>query len=857
MVRKILIAFITAICMLIAVVGFSACNMGETTYSVRFVDEDGYTQASPTQSIVAGGKFTIPQEPQKEGKVFVGWVIRGSDDIYDFSVVNSTVVNYDMTFIAKYKNADQEHTITFLGEDGSTIISEQVVNHGQSFYVPNVDETNSEGFAFLGWLRKVTVGWSNDVYDFSTHGVIADSDMTFKAYYPFANVVIQTESGQILKSERIALSGKVTKPYNSDDTLWQSFRVKNSDGSIGDTEFDFEKPITTDTTIIALECRRVLHVIGGVVVKNNSGQNVVDGSYLKKNEVYSVTINDNASANDTLLSVAVEGRLIGGDDLPTFKASIISTNNTVINLRIDGHATNCSALNGTSTYEFIANQSLNLSITKEKLDYNTNPAYATKSANEADQNVLYDNGVYYRPLWTKKTATWVIAYGTDLNNWGGNDAWQYKSVIDLKATFGDRYVQDDWAPDLIKFNGKYYITGTVGLNDYTNSYNKTFYRTIVIFEADSPLGEYRLISKKNTAKDTAIWAKNRNGRVAPKYGTELGGITTAEWDSIDSTIYVENGVPYLLWSDEWTNYSGNGNIGNYYYARLTDDLSMLAETPKLLFTPSSFVSAHRTTDSVWVHKTKAGDLLAIYTSYDSNGNYCVHSARSSNDLITGSWSYVGVLYDKTNPDLALIAPNTGEVAVGGHANIFETVDGQLYLSLHLHQNDSDGVSTGGWRCPSIIALREEGQHGSVRLVWGLNDSKCIVKKVGYTQQVAENFKTARVSFEANSDDNTLVGVKLTYGNGSIIMILADNKGNLYIDNEIAATIAGNGNGGFSLDINVDLSIVELMLNGTNISEAAKTKLDEGIVIKVDLCVVAQDGTNNGNAAFSMISYGSK
>lgn len=857
MVRKILIAFITAICMLIAVVGFSACNMGETTYSVRFVDEDGYTQASPTQSIVAGGKFTIPQEPQKEGKVFVGWVIRGSDDIYDFSVVNSTVVNYDMTFIAKYKNADQEHTITFLGEDGSTVISKQVVRHGQSFSVPNVDSTNSEGFAFWGWLRKVTVGWSNDVYDFSTHGVIADSDMTFKAYYPFANVVIQTESGKILKSDKVSLYGKVTKPRNSDDTLWQSFMVKNNDGTISNTEFDFEKPITTDTTIIVLECRRVLNITGGVVVKNNSGQNVVDGSYLKKNEVYSVTINDNVPLNDTLLSVTVKGRLLGSDDLPVFKANIVSTNNKVVNLCIDGHVSDCSALNGTSTYEFIANQSLNLSITKEELDYNTNPAYATKSANEADQNVLYDNGVYYRPLWTKKAATWVIAYGTDLNKWGSDGAWQYKSVIDLSATFGDRYVQDDWAPDLIKFNGKYYITGTVGLNDYTNSYNKTFYRTIVIFEADSPLGEYRLISKKNTAKDTAIWAKNRNGRVAPKYGTELGGITTAGWDSIDSTIYIENGMPYLLWSDEWTNYSGNGSKGNYYYAKLTDDLSMLAETPKLMFTPSSFVSAHKTTDSVWVHKTKAGDLLALYTSYDSNGNYCVHYARSSNDLITGSWSYVGVLYDKTNPDLALIAPNTGEVAVGGHANIFETVDGQLYLSLHLHQNDSDGVSTGGWRCPSIIALREEGQHGSVRLVWGLNDSKCIVKKVGYTQQVAENFKTARVSFEANSDDNTLVGVKLTYGNGSIIMILADNKGNLYIDNEIAATIAGNGNGGFSLDINVDLSIVELMLNGTNISEAAKTKLDEGIVIKVDLCVVAQDGTNNGNAAFSMISYGSK
>lgn len=271
-----------------------------------------------------------------------------------------------------------------------------------------------------------------------------------------------------------------------------------------------------------------------------------------------------------------------------------------------------------------------------------------------------------------------------------------KTAAQLNAVFGDRYVQDDWAPDLIKYNEKYYITGTVGLNDYTNSYNKTYYRTIVIFEADSPLGEYKLISKKNTAKETAPLAKNKNGRVTPKYGSELGGITTAGWDSIDSTIYVENGTPYLLWSDEWTNYSGNGNKGNYYYAKLTDDLSMLAETPKLMFTPSSFVSAHKTTDSVWLHKTKAGDLLAIYTSFDNDDNYCVHYARSSNDSVSGSWTYVGALYDKTNANLALIAPDTGEKpSVGMQMCLKLLTDNFIYLCICIRTIRTVQVRAGG------------------------------------------------------------------------------------------------------------------------------------------------------------------
>ena len=116
-------------------------------------------------------------------------------------------------------------------------------------------------------------------------------------------------------------------------------------------------------------------------------------------------------------------------------------------------------------------------------------------------------------------------------------------------------------------------------------------------------------------------------------------------------------------------------------------------------------------------------------------------------------------YDKTNANLALIAPDTGEIAVGGHANVFETIDGQLYLSLHLHQNDSDGSGTGGWRCPSIIALREEGQHGSVKLVLGLDSDKYAIKTAGTTWQVAKNFSSAGISFTARLDNNVVTGVK--------------------------------------------------------------------------------------------------
>lgn len=393
---------------------------------------------------------------------------------------------------------------------------------------------------------------------------------------------------------------------------------------------------------------------------------------------------------------------------------------TVKLLLCNGSFTGYSAMAEAVTMKMTATEYLSFTLKTYAPDTASYPSSAVLNTNEPDQNILYNNGVYYRTAWTKISNCWSIAYTGDLSKWSQTENWDYCTVVDLSAVFGDLFVSGTgWAPDLIEVGGKYYLVGNVRLTDYDNTsgYYDDSYMAIVIFEADTPIGPYKLISKQNTAQNKTtgfwIWKEDAQGQVTPVYGTKLGGITTAGWNAIDGTIFVDGNDVYLLWSDEWTNYSDY--TGRYYYAKLSDDLSELTEKPKPLFTPASWVSAHKTTDAVWLHKAENGDLLALYSSYESDGSYCVHYARSSNGEIDGTWSYVGVLYSTLSDSTSIVDPyieNSGNVEAG-HASLFCASNGQLYLALHLHQSDYQPNG----RLPAIIAIEEKVVDGKTTLVW--------------------------------------------------------------------------------------------------------------------------------------------
>jgi hypothetical protein len=143
-------------------------------------------------------------------------------------------------------------------------------------------------------------------------------------------------------------------------------------------------------------------------------------------------------------------------------------------------------------------------------------------------------------------------------------------------------------------------------------------------------------------------------------------ITPKDWECLDGTFWVENGKPYIVFSHEWTQI-GDGEI---WAMELTDDLKNAAGEPFLLFRASDnpYVSELRgkknsyVTDGPFMYREN-GMLKMLWSSF-YKGRYLVLDAWS--DSLGGAWQHGGSRFDFD----------------GGHAMLFEKLDGEKMISLH-------------------------------------------------------------------------------------------------------------------------------------------------------------------------------
>lgn len=137
--------------------------------------------------------------------------------------------------------------------------------------------------------------------------------------------------------------------------------------------------------------------------------------------------------------------------------------------------------------------------------------------------------------------------------------------------------------------------------------------------------------------------------------------------TIDGTLWVEGGVPYMVYCHEWVQVT-DGAVG---YVRLKDDLSDMDGEPKNLFR-ASYVNhswgkvippdgSGYVTDGPYLCMGKTGKLYMIWTTNNSCG-----IAISDSGKIAGPWR---------QQDEALLVN-------AGHGMIFRTFDGRLMLALH-------------------------------------------------------------------------------------------------------------------------------------------------------------------------------
>ena len=258
-----------------------------------------------------------------------------------------------------------------------------------------------------------------------------------------------------------------------------------------------------------------------------------------------------------------------------------------------------------------------------------------------DPFVLVDGGQYYlyesKP-WFGGTGVGVRV-STNLVDWT-----EKKMVMTLPK---DIKVKAVWAPEVHKYNGKYYLFVTIteenGVREIKPMNEEVDKANLVprgtwVFMADSPDGSFKPVKKGPVPPDNLM--------------------------TLDGTLYVEDGKPYMVYCYEWCQ-NWNGTIE---YAPLSDDFSSFtAPSKKILDARSAMKGAWVITDGPYfLRSEKSSRLYMIWSNVIKGNGYCVLVRSSPSGKIAGPWTKDEILYGKD----------------GGHGMVFRDLSGRLLLTLH-------------------------------------------------------------------------------------------------------------------------------------------------------------------------------
>ncbi|AWI09258.1 glycoside hydrolase family 43 protein [Ereboglobus luteus] len=212
-------------------------------------------------------------------------------------------------------------------------------------------------------------------------------------------------------------------------------------------------------------------------------------------------------------------------------------------------------------------------------------------------------------------------------------------------------MQGIWAPELHAYKGKYYLFLTFDTDDRLPEQWRDWLprvkRGSQVLVADSPEGPFRAFGKK------------------PNQSTLPSDMMT-----LDGTLWVEDGAPYMVFCHEWVQIKD----GTVEYVRLTDDLSATVGEPRRLFNGSDAAWSKKSaqygchvTDGSWLHRTKSGKLLMLWST-GGEGGYTTGYAISDSGKLAGPWR---------QEQTPLFTDD------GGHPMLFRRFDdGKLMMILH-------------------------------------------------------------------------------------------------------------------------------------------------------------------------------
>ncbi|MGC4014724.1 MAG: glycoside hydrolase family 43 protein [Luteolibacter sp.] len=243
----------------------------------------------------------------------------------------------------------------------------------------------------------------------------------------------------------------------------------------------------------------------------------------------------------------------------------------------------------------------------------------------------------------------VKAYTSkDLVNWEGPQV-----VYEMGGDFWADKNASPWAPEVHAWRGKFYLFTTFHEWDHSeqpvNGDRAVKRRGSQILVADSPLGPFKPLKNRPTTPD--------------------GDFT------LDGTLWIEDGKPYMVYCHEWIQPGG----GTVEAVPLSEDLAEATGKPFVLFAAKDAPWARSTnsyggketgnavSDGVFPFRTRSGKLLMLWSSWTKSRAYGEGVAVSESGKIHGPWkqSQEPILQDDR-----------------GHGMIFEDFDGGLVHCLH-------------------------------------------------------------------------------------------------------------------------------------------------------------------------------
>jgi arabinan endo-1,5-alpha-L-arabinosidase len=213
--------------------------------------------------------------------------------------------------------------------------------------------------------------------------------------------------------------------------------------------------------------------------------------------------------------------------------------------------------------------------------------------------------------------------------------------------WGNVNIRGIWAPEMHVYRGKYYLFLTFDTDalfpEQWREWLPRVKRGSQVLVGNSPLGPFTPFQNHSTLP--------------------------VDMMTLDGTLWVEDGVPYMVFCHEWVQIKD----GTVEIIQLKDDLSETVGEPVRLFDGSDAAWSMKSprygchvTDGPSLHRSRSGKLMMIWSTGGASG-YTTGVAISASGKLHGPWAQ---------------QPEPIFSDDGGHGTIFKRFDGQLMLVLH-------------------------------------------------------------------------------------------------------------------------------------------------------------------------------